>query len=252
MEKNLVYSPLIEEDIQDDGWGKSTISYATQYKTKCLQSIRGISRGFGKTLQKAELEDLYSGLIVYLYGTEDYDVSKAVERSSKEGSIVSLEGYVHSCIRYYILRQLNQVDKKQPHTVPESQKDTDGKEVSLFDRIASDTSQERFEDYDYNLKDICELYEPKRYAYGADLFQIWFIRLLTMKYNKNDLFVEIMNVLGISKKDINFLSKLSNTEETMNSFARAITISGVDKAIDILRHYTFSADKLESVITVYN
>ena len=102
---NLVYSPLKEEEKQLAGWSKATIDYVLNNKTKVQTSIRGIAKSLNKVLQKTDVDDAYMEILHYLYQSDDYNISKAYERSNNVGSIVSLDGYVHSCIKYCVIRK---------------------------------------------------------------------------------------------------------------------------------------------------
>lgn len=246
----LVYYPLKEEDKQLAGWSKTTIDYVLANKTKVLTSIRGIAKSFNKILQKADVEDVYMEILDYLYSCDDYNISKAYERSSNVGVIVSLEGYVHSCVKFCVIRYVtNQFNAEKP-IVREFIKDDEGKELSLFDTIP-DSSETNYLDFCYSLESICKAYESQRYQYGPDLFQIWFIRLQTIINNKNDRYKDILAILGISKKDISIIEKETDMDGAMISIAKAVTLIGVEEASDVIRKYTYSADKIQKVIELF-
>lgn len=247
---NLVYSPLKEEDKQLAGWSKSTIEYVLGHKTKVQNSIRGIAKSLNKMMQKTDVEDVYMEILDYLYASDDYNISKAYERSSNAGSIVSLEGYVHSCIKFCVIRYVTNSFNNEKNLVRDTIKDEDGKELSLFDTIP-DTSDTKYSDFCYNLDTICKAYESQRYAFGPDIFQIWFIRLQTMINNKNDRYKEILSILGISKKDISIIEQKADTDGAMISIAKAVTLIGVDDAVDIIKKYTYSADKIQRVVELF-
>lgn len=247
---NLVYSPLKEEDKQLAGWSKSTIDYVLKHKTRVQNSIRGIAKSLNKMLQKTDVEDVYMEILDYLYSSDDYNISKAYERSSNVGTIVSLEGYVHSCIKFCVIRYVTNSFSSEKNLVHESIKDEDGKELSLFDTIP-DSSDSQYNDFCYQLDTICKAYESQRYQFGPDIFQIWFIRLQTMINNKNDRYKEILSILGISKKDISLIEQKADTDGAMISIAKAVTLIGVDEAVDIIRKYTYSADKIQKVIELF-
>ena len=246
----IVYSPLKEEDKQLAGWSKSTIDYVLSHKTKVQSSIRGIAKSLNKQMQKSDVEDVYTEILMYLHNSDDYNISKACERSSNAGSIVSLEGYVHSCVKFCVIRFVTDSFNNEKNLVREYICDEDGKELSLFDTIP-DTSNTKYTDFDYQLDTICKAYESQRYAFGPDIFQIWFIRLQTIVNNKNDNYKEILSVLGISKKEIALIEQKSDTDGAMLSIAKAVTLIGVDEAIKVLRKYTYSADKIQKVVELF-
>ena len=247
---NLVYSPLKEEEKQLAGWSKATIDYVLDNKTKIHASIRGIAKSLNKILQRTDVEDVYMEILDYLYQSDDYNISKAYERSSNAGVIVSLEGYVHSCVKYCVIRYVTNEFSIEKNLVRDQLKDDEGKELSLFDTIP-DTQETGYDDFGYNLESICKAFESQRYTYGPDLFQIWFIRLQTMLNNKNDRYKDILTILGVSKKDIAIIEREANKEGAMISIAKAITLIGVEEAVEIIRKYTYSADKIQKVIELF-
>ena len=85
----LVYNPLMEEEKQLAGWSKSTIDYVLNHKTKVNAAIRGIGKSLNKILQKSDIEDIYMEVLDYLYTCDDYNISKACERSSNAGVVLS-------------------------------------------------------------------------------------------------------------------------------------------------------------------
>lgn len=247
---NLVYSPLVEENKQVVGWSKSTIDYVLNHKTKVQNSIRGIAKSLNKIMQRADVEDVYIEILEYLYNSDDYNISKAYERASNAGTIVSLEGYVHSCIKFCVIRYVTSTFNYEKNIVHETIKDEDGKELSLFDTIP-DTRDNNFTDFGYQLETICKAYESQRYQYGPDIFQLWFVRLQTIINDKNDRYKDILAVLGVSKKDISIIEEKADSDGAMVSIAKAVSLIGVDDAVEIIRNYTYSADKIQQVIELF-
>ena len=246
----LLYYPLKEEEGKLAGWSKSTIDYVLKHKTAVSTSIRGIAKSLNKIMQKSDVEDVYMEILQYLYTCDDYNISKACERSNNAGVIVSLEGYVHSCIKYCVIRYVTNMFNTEKTLVMDNVKDEDGKDLSLFDTIP-DKKDAGYNDLGYQLDSICKAYESQRYLYGPDIFQIWFVRLQTMLCNKSDRYKDILTVLGISKKDIAIIEKEADYDGAMISIAKAITLIGIEDAIDIIRKYTYSADKIQRVVELF-
>ena len=241
----LVYCSLKEEEGITTGWSKATIDYVLSHKSKVHASIRGIAKSLGKLLPKADVEDIYSILLTYLYNSDDYNISKAYNENNK----VSFDGYVHSCIKFCVIRYVTKMYKEEKKKVTENVVDDEGKEMSLFDTIAD--SKDQFNDFGYELDDICKLFESERYAFGTDIFMIWFIRLQTIIYNKQERYKEILEILGISKKDISDIEKKADVDGAMLSIAKAVSIIGPVKAVEILKNYTYSYKKIEKVIQLF-
>lgn len=246
---SLAYHPL-KEEIKLTGWSKTTVDYLLANRKKVEISIRGIAKGLSKVLQKTDVEDIYMDILTYLYNCSDYDISKAYKRSNVSGMIVSLEGYVNSCIKYCVIRAVTNNYSSEKKLVRERNTDKDGKEISLFDTIP-DTKDNSIEDFNYQLDTLCKYYEGYRYSFGPDIFLIWFIRLQTILNDKNDRYKDILLVLGISKKDIHAIEKETGVDGVMINIAKAITLVGIEEAIEILRDYTYCADKIQRVVELF-
>lgn len=244
----LVYSPLLEEEETLIGWSKSTVEYCTKNPKVVYNSIRGIAKSrAGRLLSQNDTDDIYSELLQYLYQCDDWNISKAYERSSSN-SIVSLSAYVHVCTKYVTIRYITKMYEYESNTVHDTVKETDGKELSLFDTIPDVHAGEMMDNITYNLDKICESYEYMRYHLGPDIFQMWFVRLKTMQLEKTEKYNDILAVLGISKKDISRVQLDRSNDSVMLNIAKAVTLIGVDQAVDIIRKYVYCADKLEKVV----
>ena len=248
----LVYCPPMEEGNEDvTGWEKETIEYVSSHRSKIYAQIRGIAKSLRKhNLQTTDVEDIYSDILMYLYNCDDYNISKAIERSSTS-TIVSLEGYLNSCIRCCVMRHCTTMYKEEGERVRDIYTDDDGKELSIFDSIADTRSTDHIEVVLYDLESLCKSYEIARYKYGPDIYLIWYIRLLTLSTN-NNLYKDILNILGISKKELSNIEKNAAEDELITTFAKAVNLAGVDKAISIIRPYIFSANKIDKTISEFS
>ena len=249
----LVYSPLMEDDSENtEGWEKATIDYVQKHKSKVCNQIRGIAKTLRKsTLQTFDVEEIYSEIVMYLYKCDDYNLSKAVERSRSD-SIVSLDGYVNTCIKFCVSRYCTQMYKSEKDIVSDHiTSDEDGKELSILDTIADTKAGENIEEMMYDLESLCKCSESMRYKYGPDIYMIWFIRLLTLNKPGEGLYKDILSILGITKKELSNIERYTADDELMLTFAKSIHICGVDSAIDIIRPYVYSAQKIEDTIQLY-
>ena len=251
--ETLVYSPLFEDCTPDlTGWSKETIDYIVANRDKVYKSIRGVAKGLNKTmLQTADIDDIYSEILMYCYQYDDYNVSKAIERS-KTGAIVSLEGYVHVCIKYCVMRHLTQIYSTEKQTVREGIASDDGKELSIFDTIVDCQSTDNYEEIMYDLECLCRQSESLRYKYGPDIYLIWYVGLLTINEGKgSNVCKELLEIIGISKKDIVNIHTKSMNDELMLSFATSIKLTGIDESIEIIEKYVFAADKIKEAVKAY-
>lgn len=250
---NFIYSPLMEEEIEHvKSWNKLTVDYAAQNRGKIYNLIRGMSRSMTKrNIQPSDIDDIYSEFMMYLHNCDDYNVSKACENSNGNG-YVSFETYLKICLKYCIIRYCSNMNKAEFGRVRDYV-DANEKEVSILDNVADTRSSERMEESCYDLEEICQSSEYKRYRYGPDIYMVWFIRLLTYS-TKDDLYQTVLEVLGISKRDLLGITEKSKEEsdDIMPTFAKAIKLAGMDKSIKILREYVYGADIIEKVIRGYS
>lgn len=245
----LVYSPLLEEGSDNQvGWDKSTVDFIIKNRSKVYRQIKGIAKKYRRDVQQADVEDMYMDILQYIYHASDYDINKAYENSG-DNSVLSLEGYLNVCINLCVLRfcvSLNEIDKYVVH----DRVLKDGEfEFSLLDNATDKDSLERIEQVMYDLDELCKSTEPFRYKYGVDIYMVWFIRLLSLGESDSKSYQSVLSLLGVSKKDLSIIKKASSDDEDiMSSFARAISIIGVDRAIPIIRKYVYCADKIEAVM----
>ena len=244
---DLVYCPLKEEENQTEGWNKATIDYIMGHKRMVYSMIRGIARSRGKFLAYADVEDLFQIITTYLYKCDDYNLEKACT----ETTVVTLDGYVKTCIKYCTIRYVTGMYDEEKTKVPEFVNDDEGKEMSIFDTISDKNNEDSFANYGYDLREICDLFECERYSFGPDIFLIWFVRLQTVANNKKDKYKDVLEILGISRKELLTIEKNSVVDGVMTSIARAVSIIGIEEALDILKDYTYSYKRIIDVINLF-
>lgn len=244
---DIVYCSLKEEDNQTEGWNKATIDYITNHKRMVYSTIRGIARSRGKFLAYADVEDLFQIISTYLYKCDDYNLEKACT----ENTIVSLEGYVKTCIKYCTIRYVTNMYDDEKTKISEFVTDDEGKEMSIFDTVSDKSHEQSFNNYGYDLKEICDMFECERYTFGPDIFLVWFVRLQTMIKGKADKYKDVLEILGISKKELLDIERNSVVDGVMTSIARAVSIIGVEDAIDVLKDYTYSYRRIVDVVDLF-
>ena len=241
----LGYSPLVEA-VNDKGWEKQTIAYVMNNEKRVRNIISGIIR-HNRSMSYADVDDIYSTLISYLYNCADYSIDVACEKSGDSGSVISLEGYVRSCIKFCTKRFEVENFKVKSHIVEDSVTGSDDTEHSVFDTISDSRSEIKIDKTVYNLYNICKTYEYQRYTLGVDIFMVWFIRLKTMLCNKD--YKKIITTLGVTKQDITAFEKDSRRDGVMMSIAKAVTMTAsAEEALDIIRQFVYSVDKIERAI----
>lgn len=246
--EKIIYSPLMEEDVNDvTGWSKETVNYVIAHRSKIEKQIRGIARGYRKIgLQTADVEDIYDEVLVYLYHCDDYDISKALERSST-GTMVSLEGYLNVCIKYCVIRYCTQLNNREHDVISDTIQDGEDRELSIFNTIPDPNAEIGVDHLDYDFESLCKSCEPLRYRYGTDIYLILYVRLLTSGVNMEETYKNMLTILGISKKDLSRIDRTSE-DSVMLAFAKAISMTPVDEAISELEKYVYSAKLVKKTV----
>lgn len=245
-----IYCPLKDEEQSLVGWNKSTVEYARDNKDKLISMIRGMTASSRKLIQPGDVQDIYMELMQYLYKSDDYNISKAYFNSSNPGMIVSLGGYIASCLKNTVRRYIHDKYRVDSNEIKDRVISKEGgKELLLFDTISDTRTENSFEKLEYDLDVLCEQYQSLRYEYGVDLYLIWYIKLRKANNEcKND--KDILEVIGIKKKDIQRINNEIREEGPIYSIARAISITGVNNAIDIIRKYVYGADNIDKIMDI--
>lgn len=251
--ESLLAGPLFEETSEDvTGWEKETVHYVLDNKEKIMRQISGIAKSKRKQpLQVYDVEDLYATILEYLYKSDDYNLNKAVDRSST-GALVSLEGYVNVCIKFCVIRYCNEM--RIPGDGKELVSDViisgEDKELSIFDTMPDHTSDITLDHLMFDLRTLCDCCTPVRYKYGPDIFLILYVRLLTSFDTTGHAFKNALSVLGITKKDLSNIEKNSG-DEVVCGLTKAITLIEYKEAIEILEDYVYSSCLIKNMINSY-
>ena len=162
--------------------------------------------------------------------------------------MVSIEGYIHSCVKYCVIRFVTKAYDEDSKVVRDTlkQDEDSSKEISLFDTIAD--SKDGYSDMVFDLESICKACENERYSYGPDIFMIWFVRFQTLLLNKSDKYNDILSVLGISKREISLIQKNIEVDSLMFNIAKAATLIPMEEAASIIEKYVYGADRIKQAI----
>lgn len=248
--EKIIYSPLAEEAIDNvTGWCKETVDYVLAHRNKVERQIRGIARGYRKhALQQLDVEDIYGEVLLYLYNCHDYDLNRAIDRSSS-GAMVSLEGYLNVCIKYCVIRYCTQLTAHERETVSDTIQDDNDKELSIFNTIPDPNAEINLDHMVYDVGSLCKSCEPLRYRFGPDIYLILYVRLLTASDISGNTYRNVLDILGISKKDLSRIDRNSD-DSVMNAFAKAISITPTEEAISIIEKYVYCAQMIKNAVSL--
>ena len=246
--ERIIFAPL-DDGIEDDisGWDKQTVNYVIKNKSKIERMIRGYARSYRKNkLSSMDIEDIYEDILMYLHSHSDYDIGKAIDRSSS-GGIVSLEGYVGICTKYCVMRYCHDLASHESGIVSEySATNDEDKELDIFNTIPDSSSEITLDNFIYNIEEICRSCEPLRYRFGVDIYLMFYIKLL-LGSEANDKYYRILDVLGIEKKDLSKVDK-SAEDALILSIAKAVSMVSTEYAIEVIEGYVFSSDMVKNAI----
>ena len=247
----LVYSPLME-DVEENvkGWDKDTVNYVVENDVK-VRNI--ISKTIGKSkktyINNSDIDDIYSEVLLYFYKVDDYNIGKArVTKDDGSDYTITLEDYILKSIEFCLKRFTADKYKRESLIVSNEIRTTEDDILDILDTIADSRTDIDFDDVLVDLNKHCEQCESIRYKYGGDIYLILFVGLLALENKLDNVYFDIMNALGLSKKEIREISKRACKDETLLEFAMGISKSGASEAIDILEQYVFAADKIKSEI----
>lgn len=226
MSNPLAYDIMLEETGCLESWDKSTIRYLYSNRDKVLKSIRGIIR---VTLDEAE--DIYADLLLYMYNNSDYDINKAY--NSETGHIVSLEGYVNSCVKFSCSKFITAKYNRESMLV--SEYGVEEKLNSLYEKIPDDKVNEEFEKVEYTLEDSLNCIEHANRKYRVDLFNIIYLKLLTLVMNKTEnTYDKVLKLFGITSKQLSDIKNNLNKDPEIIGAIKVIANCKASIAIKIL------------------
>jgi hypothetical protein len=246
----IIYSDLKEPiETESESWEKETVKYAIDHRDKLLTHIRRIAASMTKRqIQKADAEDILSNLYFYLRKYEDYDVNIAIERS-RNGTTPTLEKYVLKCAQFCVQRHLTDTYNQDKDRIKDTEtpiSDKNGVPTSIFDRIADPSSEDDFESILANLEDYCQQYQYARNKYGADLYLVLYLRLLT-DGKPEQVYDSLLDVLNISKREMYATIKGVHEGEIITTITGAASAHQKEQALEIIGKYVYGAAKIREI-----
>lgn len=242
------YLMIEEEDKSPDvGWGKQTVQYAIENRSKVIKSLKSSIRlVYKSSLQETDVEDIYSELIEYLSKTRDYDIEIATNCSKEnEGSsIIPLDAYVNKCGQYVVKRYISTAYARTKEIVKEPTIESEGKEVRILDIVPDPNTDTQFDNLCYDINTAMKVLEHKRYSFGSDIYLIMFIKLLGIKFKQNEKIRQVLSILGVSRKDLAEAERLAKKDSDFRYAINAMSLLDIDKVLDIMKGYVYGATGL--------
>ncbi len=243
----LVYSPPLEEEelIPELDWEKQTVQYLINNENKVIRLINYKAKKLSSFIS-ADAEDVYIESLLYFKSAPDYDINKAILRS-ENGKPITLENYINACITCVLNRQIAKIYKRNTE-LANVLYDDEGKVESLFERLADESLSELIENAGTDIRSDLTNIEHKRYKFGIDIFQLFYIRLLTMNISEKQ-YRNILEALGITKKTLKDLEAHLIADDDVMQVIKAISISKNEKAaISALEKKVYGAKVIKETI----
>ena len=244
---SILYVHLQEEkkNMPELEWYKDTIQYSINFKSKVLRTIRSCAKS-KMPLSAADIEDIYSELLEYLHKSGDYSIERAME-SSNSSTIPSLENYVNTCARNCVKRYISKKGRYDKMAVKSVTIDADGKEKDLIEYIPDTEATEKYDTVCSDIKSTLNAMKHKRYKYTHDIFMLLYVRLITMGTH-DYIYRDILEVLGISKKELMELEKKMVRDSDIKDLMKAIVKCGESEAAMHLEKMVYNSKTLKQTI----
>lgn len=253
----MIYSGLLEESVGKNSWDKLTIAWINENEKKVKSYINKVGYCIKKSAMcSGDVDDILSLVVMNLYEKEDYIQSKAV---GKNGYLISLEDYVLKITRDRTLRYMLEQIKENSHRANNTYEDKDGKEKNIIDQLGdkgeedvdqigdSKAYQELNKQF-YNLDELLELYEYKRYKYGIDLYTVLLVRLTTNVADRDYLYDSMLELLGVDVKHMENVERKIHGDEMLMDIVKGITMLETWDAIDMLREHVPCGREIVDII----
>ena len=248
----ILYSNLFEEETTR-GWDKQTIRYINNNRQRVNRTIRLIGRSTTRVeLNKWDVEDILSEIYLYFYLYMDYDELISMERSVT-GDVIPLESYVNYIIRVIIIRFVRQkhkvTGKIENIAVEDVEEDYETKHNTNFIHIISDKiSYVEYDKIFYNIDMICKEIEHLRYKFSIDIYQMYYVKLLATKHKSSDIYNIIMMMSGMMPTELRRIESTIAKSDTGITFEKAISYCGIDRSIEAIEKYVYSAKLIRDTI----
>lgn len=237
--KNLKYSKLVE-DGSVNCWEKATVNWVINNEKRVRELIVLHGR---EHLRPCDIEDVYMYTIEYFIGAADYDINKAITRGHDD-SVTSIESYISVCVKYCVERYKSENGKDYKNRM----NDPDGtdEEDRAVNKIAKyDVIEEK-----KTLEQVCIENTSKRYLYGADMYQVMYIKLLCKEKDvPKNRESALLKTLGIDKDTIEAFD-VDTVDSPIVEMAKAMVAISTDEALSILQKYVYGYDKIKAAVTV--
>lgn len=218
------YNKFVEpKETSETVWNKFTLQYCVNNIEEVKRQVRMKALG----LSQVQVEDIFSNLIVYLAGADDYN-------PTRENACRSIENYIGIGINYVVQRYRSELSKEVKHLEKETIiKEEDGSERSVLDNVSDDKALKEMYDKDFELDSSLKNLEEIRYINNFDIFSVLYIRLLS----DDEHYEQNLMAIGIDRKALKEINKQLKKVEELRELVKAITLFGKEETIIKLEKY---------------
>lgn len=234
--KNLKYSRLIEDD-EVNGWEKQTVKWVITNQKKVKSMIASYAR---EHAQQQNIDDIYQRTVEYFFKSKDYDINVAIERGHDD-TVTSLESYISHCIKCCVIRFVS--SEKYKYTMEIHDKvANDDENFSILENMPAKGTEIYLEN---SLEEICRDNTSKRYMYGADMYQVMYIKLMALSNNLTEDETEVIfKSLGVEKEVLDCFDTYSEDAAVVR-MVHCIVRMDLNEAARIIRQYVYGANNID-------
>lgn len=240
--KALTYYNMLEmPEKESNDWDKRTVQFIINNYNKVRKMVRVMAKG----VPDYQIDDIMSDVVIYFKDADDYDIERAYNESTD--TYLSLEGYISVGIKHCIQRYKTDSYGHEKHLVHSTLITEDG-EKDLFDTIEDRSSLDRMDCIGYDLENAFNSVRCLRYKYGIDIYMVIYLRLLTG--NDSDLYFNVLEALGISKRELSDIQRKMSRELDMQYLIKTICLHDKEKVLQEIEKYVYGRQKIKEAVAM--
>ncbi len=240
----MVSQRLIEDDSTECySWNKSTVEFVVKHKKDIMDNIRRLTYNNG-VISVADVDDIYSELIMSLYNGKDYDIL------ASDKMVISLAGFVNLCTKYSIKRYYYNKSR-------ESARRFNGvncsEDFNIIDNLKDDNIMCLFEDVDnslnISLENALDNIEYKRNTYEYDILLLVFLRIIMGNMEETQ-YTTVLKLIGVDKRKLANMEREVARDEDLMTLFRMVAQRSKDEVIEALSKRVHGAGSLLKAVGI--
>ena len=222
---------LLETEADYKGWQKDTVEYVLCHKVELTRKAESILRMLKNTQSTAD--EVMSELYTTLYTKKDYQPEEGKES-------LGIESYISKFL-LEVCQVLQKKGLEYANKCISTQKNEDGQVLDVLSTVPDTKSALILEQIGTEQLEQFKELEPYRYAYGLDIFDFLYVRVMGKLHKIDDKVQDaVLNVLGI---DTEVVPKLRNKKQ-LKGVLKLLSTLGEKEFILCISPYVYSRDTI--------